>query len=75
MNANNIKTMINDVNYIEKVKTPNQIKRLVLDSLIEMNPKSSLFWNEESEEKYYNESYHNKTDETYDKIRGLLSRN
>ena len=49
--------MINDVNYIAKSKTPNQIKRLVLDSLIERNPKSYLFWNEESDEKYDNESY------------------
>ena len=66
--------MISDVNYIGKSKTPNQIKRLVLDSLIESNPKSYLFWNEESDEKYDNESYLDKTDETYYKFCGLLRR-
>ena len=74
LKTNNIKAMISDVNYIGKSKTPNQIKRLVFDSLIESNPKSYLFWNEESDEKYDNESYLDKTDETYDKVCGLLSR-
>ena len=43
--------MINDVNNIAKPKTPNQIVRFVFDSLIEINPKSFLFWNEESDKK------------------------
>ena len=45
----------------------------MLDSLIESNPKSSLFENEESDEKYDNESYHIKLMKFYLKIWGLLS--
>ena len=66
LEINNITGKINDANYIIKSKTPFQIKKFMLDSFIKVI-QIFFIWNDESNLKHDNESYHNKIDAIYDK--------
>ena len=68
-------TIIEDINTSLKSKSPEEIKILMLESLIQTNTNSTLLFNKEDNKNFCCDINQIQTDSASDKVWGLLNRN